>query len=50
MGDDLKNLGIYVSQVIFLALKPPPPHLALELGQIDNEGTPGAIPRVSQMK
>ena len=23
MGDDLKNLGIYVSQVIFLALKPP---------------------------
>jgi hypothetical protein len=33
MGDDLKNLGIYVSQVISLALKPPPPHV-----QVRNQG------------
>ena len=35
MGDDLKNLGIYVTQVKYLALKPPPPQrFDLELLQV----------------
>ena len=34
MDDDLKNLGIYVTQVKYLALKPPPQRFDLELLQV----------------
>ena len=48
MVDDLKNLGIYVSQVISLALKPP--HSGSESGQINIERTSGVRPLLKLMK